>query len=56
MRILPMETNFFDRLFIGIVVMFGTHLLWVRFLEQFVPLLAATVGSLVFLILLLIYG
>ncbi len=56
MRILPIKTNFFDRIFIGLVIMFGAHLLWVRFIEQYIPLLAATVGCLFFLVLLLIYG
>lgn len=56
MRILPMKSNFFDRLFIGLVVMFGAHLLWVRFIEQFIPLHIATFGCLVFLVVLLIYG
>jgi len=56
MRILPMKTNLFDRIFIGAVVMFGVHLFWVRFIEQFVPLYVATIGCLIFLVTLIITG
>jgi predicted small integral membrane protein len=30
---LPIETNAFDRGFIGVVVLVAIHLLWMRFLE-----------------------
>jgi predicted small integral membrane protein len=30
---LPIETNAFDRVFIGVVVFVAIHLLWMRFLE-----------------------
>ncbi len=30
---LPIQTNAFDRVFIGIVVFVALHLLWMRFLE-----------------------
>ncbi|MDK2897262.1 MAG: hypothetical protein PWP04_1382 [Candidatus Atribacteria bacterium] len=56
MRILPMKTNLFDRIFIGLVVMFGGHLLWVRFVEAYLPLYVCTVVTLAFLIALLING
>jgi hypothetical protein len=36
--------------------MFGLHLFWVRFLEAYVPLYVATVGSLVFLAILVVTG
>ena len=30
---LPIETNAFDRVFIGVVLFVALHLLWMRFLE-----------------------
>ena len=30
---LPIETNAFDRVFIGVVVFIAIHLLWMRFVE-----------------------
>ncbi len=56
MRILPFKSNLWDRIFIGVVIMFAVHLLWVRFIEQFVPLYVATVGTLIFLGTLIITG
>ena len=45
---LPIETNAFDRVFIGVVVFVAIHLLWMRFIEpQGVPLWVATLISLV---------
>ncbi len=43
---LPMETNLFDRIFIGVVCFVAIHLLWMRFIEQYIPLTVATVLSL----------
>ena len=43
---LPIETNAFDRGFIGVVVFVAIHLLWMRFLEASLPLWIATVLSL----------
>ncbi|HEY66448.1 MAG TPA: DUF2160 domain-containing protein [Caldilineae bacterium] len=39
---LPMETNLFDRIFIGVVLFVAIHLLWMRFIEQYIPLTVAT--------------
>lgn len=55
-RILPFRSNLWDRIFIGVVIMFAVHLLWVRFVEKFLPLTVATVGTLFFLVLLVITG
>jgi len=30
---LPMKTNLFDRIFIGVVILIALSLLWMRFLE-----------------------
>ncbi|WP_294645684.1 DUF2160 family membrane protein [uncultured Aureimonas sp.] len=35
---LPITTNWFDRLFIGIYLFVALELLWMRFLEQAIPL------------------
>jgi predicted small integral membrane protein len=43
---LPIRTNGFDRVFIATVVFVAIHLLWMRLVEAYVPLYAATVLSL----------
>jgi predicted small integral membrane protein len=40
---LPIQTNTFDRYFISVVLYIGGHLLWMRFVEAFLPLWIATV-------------
>jgi predicted small integral membrane protein len=35
---LPIVTNWFDRVFVGIYLFVALELLWMRFLEQSVPL------------------
>ena len=47
---LPIETNWFDRLFIGVVVHVALNLLWMRFLEATLPLWIATVLGVVFIV------
>ncbi|GAB4536731.1 MAG: hypothetical protein Kow0063_22590 [Anaerolineae bacterium] len=44
---LPIETNAFDRVFISVVCFVAVHLLWMRFLEAYLPLWIATILSLV---------
>lgn len=44
---LPIRTNLFDRIFIGVVVFVAIHLFWMRFLETYVSLYVATAISLV---------
>ncbi len=39
---LPINTNLFDRIFIGVVVGIALHLLWMRFLEHALPLSLCT--------------
>jgi predicted small integral membrane protein len=39
---LPMETNLFDRIFISVVIAVAVHLLWMRFVEFYLPLYIAT--------------
>ena len=42
---LPMDTNLFDRIFIGVVCFVAIHLLWMRFVEQLITLKVAKVLS-----------
>jgi predicted small integral membrane protein len=44
---LPISTNGFDRVFIATVVFVAIHLLWMRLVEAYVPLYAATILSLI---------
>ncbi len=44
---LPFHTNAFDRVFIGVVILIGIHLLWLRFMEPTLPIGMATLISLV---------
>lgn len=43
---LPFHTNAFDRVFIGVVILIGIHLLWLRFMEPALPIEVATALSL----------
>ncbi|TGQ32755.1 MULTISPECIES: DUF2160 family membrane protein [unclassified Mesorhizobium] len=40
---LPIVTNWFDRIFVGIYLFVALELLWMRFLEQSIPLVACHV-------------
>lgn len=40
---LPIVTNCFDRIFVGIYLFVALELLWMRFLEQSIPLVACHV-------------
>jgi predicted small integral membrane protein len=43
---LPIVTNWFDRVFIGIYLFVALELFWMRFLEQSIPLFACHVLAL----------
>ena len=43
---LPIHTNAFDRVFIGTVIFVALHLFWMRFLAAHIPLVVATILSL----------
>ncbi|RIK52961.1 MAG: hypothetical protein DCC57_09080 [Chloroflexi bacterium] len=43
---LPFETNTFDRVFISVLCFVAIHLLWMRFVESFLPLWIATLITL----------
>jgi len=51
-----MDTNLFDRIFIGVVCFVAIHLLWMRFVEQFIPLTVATVLSVILIYVLARWG
>jgi predicted small integral membrane protein len=42
---LPIDVNAFDRVFISVVLLVAIHLLWMRFLEAYLPLEIATILS-----------
>ena len=53
---LPIQTNWFDRLFISIVLWIALSLFWMRFLEQSLPLWIANVIALVVAVLIIRKG
>jgi predicted small integral membrane protein len=53
---LPIQTNLFDRFFISIVVWIALSLLWMRFLEQSLPLWIANVIAFVVAVLIIRKG
>ena len=53
---LPIRTNTFDRVFISVVCFVAIHLLWMRFVEVFLPLWIATILSLVLAVIIVRRG
>ncbi|MEM6431651.1 MAG: DUF2160 family membrane protein [Deinococcota bacterium] len=53
---LPIDTNWFDRLFIGIIGHVLINLLWMRFLEQSIPLLVSTILGVIWIIVTMKWG
>ncbi|NPV53537.1 MAG: hypothetical protein HPY71_08425 [Firmicutes bacterium] len=53
---LRMETNLFDRVFIGVVLFVAIHLIWMRFIELYVPLSVATALSIVVMLAIIRWG
>jgi predicted small integral membrane protein len=54
---LPIETNWFDRLFIGVVSHVALNLLWMRFLEpQGAPLFIGTALGLIWIVVVMKWG
>ncbi|MBT9177108.1 MAG: hypothetical protein DDT20_01437 [Firmicutes bacterium] len=53
---LRMETNLFDRIFIGVVIFVAIHLLWMRFLESSISLTVASIISLVLIFVIAKWG
>ncbi len=44
---LPFPTNTFDRVFISVICFIAISLLWMRFVEAFIPLFVSTIISLI---------
>ncbi len=44
---LPIDTNTFDRYFISVICFVAIHLLWMRFIEAYLPLWIATILTVV---------
>jgi predicted small integral membrane protein len=53
---LPIKTNTFDRVFISVVCFIAIHLLWMRFVEEFIPLFVATIISLILAVIIVRWG
>lgn len=53
---LPFETNLFDRIFLGAVLYFAIHLLWMRFLEQLITIRVANVLMICVAVVIIIWG
>ena len=53
---LPIETNAFDRVFISVVCLVAIHLLWMRFIEAFLPLWIATILTLILAVIIIRRG
>jgi predicted small integral membrane protein len=53
---LPIETNAFDRVFIGVVLFVAINLLWMRFLEAQLSLYVASAIAVVIGYLIVRYG
>jgi predicted small integral membrane protein len=53
---LPFPTNTFDRVFISIISFIAISLLWMRFIEAFIPLVVSTILSLILAVIIVRRG
>ena len=53
---LPIQTNTFDRVFISVVCFVAINLLWMRFVEAYLPLTIAVIISLVLAVIIIRRG
>lgn len=53
---LPIDTNAFDRLFVGVVGHVALNLLWMRFLEAYLPLWIATILGILWIVVVIRWG
>ena len=53
---LPIKTNTFDRVFISVVIFVAVHLLWMRFIEVYLPLWIATIITLILAVIIVRKG
>ncbi len=53
---LPFDTNPFDRVFVSMILLVAIHLLWMRFIEEYITLTVATILSLILLGIIFVRG
>lgn len=53
---LPMKTNAFDRVFISVVCFVAISLLWMRFVEAYIPIWGAVILSFVLAVIIIRRG
>lgn len=53
---LPFETNPWDRIFVSILLTVAIHLLWMRFLEEYISLTVATILTLIMTVIIFVRG
>ncbi|SVA40289.1 uncharacterized protein METZ01_LOCUS93143 [marine metagenome] len=53
---LPIKTNWFDRLFIGVISYIALQLLWMRFIENFISINVSVGLGLIFIFLIVWKG
>lgn len=53
---LPFETNPWDRVFVSIMLTVAIHLLWMRFLEEYISLTFATILTLILTAFIVVRG
>jgi predicted small integral membrane protein len=53
---LPFDTNPFDRVFVSVILLVAIHLLWMRFLEEYITLTVATILTLVLAVIIFLRG
>lgn len=53
---LPFDTNPFDRVFVSLLLMVAVHLLWMRFLAEYITLTVATVLMLIVTVIIVARG
>ncbi len=53
---LPFPTNTFDRVFISVVCFVAISLLWMRFVEAFIPLFVAAILSAILAVIIIRWG
>lgn len=53
---LPFETNPWGRIFVSILLTIAIHLLWMRFLEEYISLTVATILTLLMTVIIFLRG
>lgn len=53
---LPFKTNTFDRVFISVICFVAISLLWMRFIEAYIPIIGAVIISLILAVIIIRKG